>query len=362
MEGTMDKYLSEFAKGLTPYVPGEQPKNHELIKLNTNENPFPPSPKALSAMKRVLNEKLRLYPAPECEALRDAIAKYENVPDRQYVYAGNGSDEILAFVFAAFFGGKKPLLFPDITYSFYPVYSKMFNVVYKEIPLNDYFEIVLDDYAEKNCGIIFANPNAPTGICIKTDEIIALLNRNTETVVVVDEAYIDFGGQSVVSLVGKYPNLVIVKTLSKSHSLAGLRCGYAVAQPHLIEGIARIKNSFNSYTMDSVAQAGMAAAVLDVWYKKRQCEKVVAIRQEVVKSLKALNFEVTDSKANFIFTGHNKLPAEYIAKYLREHNIIVRHFTKPDRIKNYLRISMGTKEQMDVLIQKLKQLRDSYTG
>ena len=358
----MDKYLSEFAKGLTPYVPGEQPKDRELIKLNTNENPYPPSPKSLSAMKKALNANLRLYPAPECEALRDAIAKTESLPSRDYVYAGNGSDEILAFVFAAFFGGEKPLLFPDATYSFYPVYSKMFNIEYKEIPLNENLEIVLDDYKEENCGIIFANPNAPTGICINVDEIIAFLGRDTEAVVVVDEAYIDFGGQSVVSLVGKYPNLVVVKTLSKSHSLAGLRCGYAVAQPHLIEGIARVKNSFNSYTMDSVAQAGMAAAVLDVWHKKRQCEKVVTTRKEVIRALKALNFEVTDSKANFVFAGHAKIPGEEIAKYLREYNIIVRHFKKPERIKNYLRISIGTMEQMDILIEKLKELRDSYTG
>ena len=361
MEGKMDKYLSEFAKGLTPYVPGEQPKNQEYIKLNTNENPYPPSPKAISAMKKALSADLRLYPSPECETLRDAIAKTESLPSKDYVYAGNGSDEILAFVFAAFFGGKKPLLFPDITYSFYPVYCKMFNIKYEEIPLNDKFEIVLDDYGQKNCGIIFANPNAPTGILLKTDEIIALLNRNTETVVVVDEAYIDFGGKSVSDLIGKYPNLAVVKTMSKSHSLAGLRCGYIIAQPHLIEGVIRVKNSFNSYTMDRVAQAGMTAAISDVWYKKRQCEKVVTTRTDTIKALKMLNFDVTDSKANFIFAGHKKINAEQIAGFLRQGGIIVRHFQNPKRISNYLRISIGTKEEMAILIEKLKEFRELYT-
>jgi len=356
----MDKYLSEFAKGLTPYVPGEQPKNTSLTKLNTNENPYPPSPKAMSAMKKAISSDLRLYPAPECEDLRDAIARIEGLPSKEFVYAGNGSDEVLSFCFAAFFGGEKPLLFPDITYSFYPVYCKMFNIKYEEIPINDAFEIVLDDYSEENCGIIFANPNAPTGILVKTDEIIAFLNRNTETVVVVDEAYIDFGGTSVVDLVSKYPNLAVIRTLSKSHSLAGLRCGYIIAQPHLIEGVIRVKNSFNSYTLDSVAQAGMTAAVLDVWYKRRQCEKVAATRKEVVKALKALRFDVTESKANFVFVGHPKFRAEEIANYLRKEDIIVRHFEKPERISNYLRISIGTKEQMDTLIEKLTQLREIY--
>ncbi len=356
----MDKYLSEFAKRLTPYVPGEQPKNNELIKLNTNENPFPPSPKAISAMKKAVSESLRLYPAPECEALRDAIAKVENLPNREYIYAGNGSDEILAFIFAAFFGGEKPLLFPDITYSFYPVYCKLFDINYEMLPLNDEFEIELKDYYKDNGGIIFANPNAPTGLTVNMDEIIPLLNNNTESVVVIDEAYVDFGAQSAMQLISKYPNLVITRTLSKSHSLAGLRCGYAMAQPHLIEGIILVKNSFNSYTMDTIAQAGMTAAVLDVWYKRRQCEKVVAIRRETIRKLKLLRFNVTDSKANFVFVSHDKIPAESIAKYLRDNNIIVRHFSKPERISNYLRISIGTKEQMDILLEKLAEFKDLH--
>jgi histidinol-phosphate aminotransferase len=360
MEGKMDKYLSEFAKRLTPYVPGEQPKNNDLIKLNTNENPFPPSPKAISAMKKAVSENLRLYPAPECETLRDAIAKVENLPSREYIYAGNGSDEILAFIFAAFFGGEKPLLFPDITYSFYPVYCKLFDINYELLPLNNDFEIELNDYYKDNGGIIFANPNAPTGLTVKMDEIIPLLNHNTESVVVIDEAYVDFGAQSAVKLISKYPNLVIARKLSKSHSLAGLRCGYAMAQPHLIEGIIRVKNSFNSYTMDTIAQAGMTAAVLDVWYKRRQCEKVMAVRRETIRKLNLLRFNVMDSKANFIFVSHDKIPAESIAKYLRDNNIIVRHFSKPERISNYLRISIGTKEQMDILVEKLAEFKDAH--
>ncbi len=356
----MDKYLSEFVKGLTPYIPGEQPKNKGLIKLNTNENPFPPSPQAQTAMKKAISSDLRLYPAPECETLRDAIAKIEGLPSREYTYAGNGSDEILAFCFAAFFGGEKPLLFPDITYSFYPVYSKMFNIKYEEIPLSDDFAIDFGAYNKENCGIIFANPNAPTGVLVKMDEIISLLNQNTETVVIVDEAYIDFGGKSAVEIISKYPNLVVVKTLSKSHALAGLRCGYVLAQPHLIDGIRRVKNSFNSYTMDTVAQAGMTAAILDVWYKRRQCEKVMSIRKTTIAALKSLRFNVTDSKSNFIFASHEGMKAEDIAKYLRGNNIIVRHFKKPERISNYLRISIGTKEQMEILIDCLKDLRDLY--
>ncbi len=356
----MDKYLSKLAKSLTPYVPGEQPKDKTLIKLNTNENPFPPSPKALSAMKKAINSDLRLYPAPECETLREAVVKTENLPGTDYVYIGNGSDEVLAFCFAAFFGGEKPLLFPDITYSFYPVYSTLFNIEYKTIPLDDEFNINLEDYLQDNCGVIFPNPNAPTGVVTGMDEIISFLNKNTETVVIIDEAYIDFGGQSAVSLISKYTNLAIIKTLSKSHAFAGLRGGYVMAQPHLIDGIIRVKNSFNSYTMDTVAQAGMTAAILDTGYTRSQCEKVASIRRDTADSLKKLGFDVTDSKANFIFVSHSKIPAEKIAEYLRERKIIVRHFKNPERIRNYLRISIGLREQMDKLIEALKDIRELY--
>ncbi len=356
----MDKYLSKLAKSLTPYVPGEQPKDKTLIKLNTNENPFPPSPKALSAMKKAVNSDLRLYPLAECESLREAVAKVENLPGTDYVYMGNGSDEVLAFCFAAFFGGEKPLLFPDVTYSFYPVYSNLYDINYKTIPLDENFNIILDDYVQDNCGVIFPNPNAPTGILTGMDEIISFLNKNTETVVIIDEAYIDFGGQSAVPLISKYPNLVIIKTLSKSHSFAGLRGGYVMAQPHLIDGIIRVKNSFNSYTMDTLSQVGMTAAILDTSYTRSQCEKVAFIRRETADALKRLGFVVLDSKANFLFVSHDKIPAEKIAEFLRKRRIIVRHFKNPERIENYLRISVGIKEHMEKLIEALKDIRELY--
>lgn len=349
----MANYLSKLAKSLTPYVPGEQIKVKDLIKLNTNENPYPPSSKAMSAMKRAIGEKLRRYPAPECEELRDAIAKIEGLPSREYVYAGNGSDEILEFCFAAFFDTEKPILFPDITYSFYPVYCNLLSLQYEEIPLNDSFEIELDDYLIENGGMIFPNPNAPTGILLRMDKIITLLNKNKDTVVIIDEAYIEFGGISAVHLISKYPNLVITRTMSKSHSLAGLRCGYVMAQPHLIDGIKRVKNSFNSYTLDTLAQVGMTQSILDYRYKTQMCEHVIKTRNMIKKELIDMGFEVLDSKSNFLFVSHKKRKAIDIFAFLKKNNILVRHFKKPERIENFLRITIGTDKEMDILLEKL---------
>lgn len=349
----MKKYLSKLAQKLTPYVPGEQPKVDNLIKLNTNENPYPPSKKALAAMKKIISERLRLYPSPECENLRDTITKIEGLPDREYVYVGNGSDEILEFCFAAFFDGDKPVLFPDVTYSFYPVYCNLLSLKYKEIPLDDEMNINIDDYIINNSGIIFPNPNAPTGICLTPDKIISLLNRNTDTVVIVDEAYIDFGGQSVANLISKYPNLVVTRTISKSHSLAGLRGGYVMAQPALIDGIKRVKNSFNSYTMDTIAQVGMSAAILDRRHKVAQCERIMKTRSRIKQKLIDIRFDVLDSKSNFLFVSHKDISAVEVFEFLRENNILVRHFKKPERISNFLRITIGTDNEMNAMIELL---------
>lgn len=351
----MNKYLSKRAKELVPYVPGEQPIG-DLIKLNTNENPYPPSPLAVKAMKDAIDDRLKKYPKPECEQLRKAIAKVENLPDISYVYAGNGSDEILAFCFQAFFDEDKEILFPDVTYSFYPVYCALYGLKYKEVPLNDALQINLDDYKDDCSGIIFPNPNAPTGEYVELSAIEKLLLAHSDKVVIVDEAYIAFGGKSAVSLVEKHANLLVVRTLSKSHSLAGLRLGYAIGQPHLIDGITRVKNSFNSYTCDTIAQVGAEQSILDTEYKNAMCEKIVKTRDEFAVQLKDMGFLMTESKSNFLFVMHPEFDGEYIFNKLRENNILVRHFKKPKRIGQYLRISVGTDADMAAVIKELKNI------
>lgn len=341
---------------LVPYVPGEQPKADNLIKLNTNENPYPPSPLAIQAMKDAIGSNLSNYPMPECDELRSAIAKIERLPSTSYVYAGNGSDEILAFCFQAFFDEDKDVLFPDVTYSFYPVYCALYNLKYNEIPLNSDLKINIEDYNKKSTGIIIANPNAPTGEYLDIDKIIKLLDNNMDKVVIIDEAYVGFGGKSCVGLIEKYSNLVITRTLSKTHSLAGLRCGYAMAQPHLIEGIIRVKNSFNSYTCDTIAQAGATESILDNDYKNITCQKIVATRERTVDALKSMGFILTNSKTNFLFAKHPKIDVNVIFESLRANNILVRHFSKPKKISQYLRISIGSDEQMDIVIKKLKEI------
>ncbi|MEX1377953.1 MAG: histidinol-phosphate transaminase [Eubacteriales bacterium] len=352
----MDKYLSKRAKEIVPYVPGEQPAGDNLIKLNTNENPYPPSPKAMQAMVDAVNKNLKKYPKPECRELRKAIVKVENLPDISYVYAGNGSDEILAFCFQAFFDPDKDVLFPDITYSFYPVYCGLYGLKYDAIPLDENLKINLADYNKDCTGIIFPNPNAPTGEYIEPNIIEQFVANNQNKVVIVDEAYIEFGGESVVPLIEKYPNLLIVRTMSKSHSLAGLRCGYAMGQPHLIDGIIRVKNSFNSYTCDAIAQEGAENSILDVEYKNETCGKIVKTREYTKAQLKKLGFEMTDSKSNFIFIMHPDFDGKYIFDKLRESSILVRHFSSPERINDYLRVSIGTDEEMDIVIEKLKDI------
>lgn len=347
----MSQLWSPVVRTLTPYVPGEQPKLTKLVKLNTNENPYGPSPKALAAMQEQVSDDLRLYPDPNCDQLKQAIAKYYQV-DSAKVFVGNGSDEVLAHAFCAFFQHGKPLLFPDISYSFYPVYCGLYGIEPKTIALDSKFQINLADYQQENGGIIFPNPNAPTGRLLPLAAIEQLLQTNTESVVLVDEAYIDFGGESAIALVDKYPNLLVVQTLSKSRSLAGLRVGLAVGNPSLIDALERVKNSFNSYPLSRTALAGAAAAFDDVAYFEECCARVIADREWVTEQLAELGFQVLPSAANFVFATHPQQDAAEIAAKLREDGVIVRHFQQP-RIEQYLRISIGTQEQNQALIDSL---------
>lgn len=352
----MSRYWSPVVHGLTPYVPGEQPKLANLVKLNTNENPYGPSPKALEAMRGELGDGLRLYPDPTGERLKQAVAEFYGVAAAQ-VFVGNGSDEVLAHTFQALLKHDAPLLFPDITYSFYPVYCGLYGIASRQIPLGEAFEIRVDDYiGQPNGGIIFPNPNAPTGRGLALSEIERLLQANPDSVVVVDEAYIDFGGESAISLVDRYPQLLVIHTLSKSRSLAGLRVGYAVGSPELIEALDRVKDSFNSYPLDRFALAGGAAAIADRAYFEETCGKVIASRTRLVAELETLGFEVLPSAANFVFARHpNWSGAELTAK-LRERSIIVRHFKNPQRIAAFLRITVGTDEQCAALVSALREI------
>lgn len=350
------RFWSPEVRELEPYVPGEQPKIQNLLKLNTNENPYPPSPKVVEAVQAVLTHQadaLRLYPDPDATALKHAIAKQQNI-DVSQVFVGNGSDEVLAHIFKAFFLQDEPILYPDITYSFYPVYSQFFGTKTKEIPLNDNFEIEVKDYVQPNGGVIITNPNAPTSIALGLTEIEQILKANPDRVVVIDEAYVDFGAESAVSLVNRYENLVVCQTTSKSRSLAGLRVGFAIAQSHLIAALEAVKNSFNSYPIDRFAIAAAVASFEDQTYFEEQCQKVISSREKLVDELTALGFKVLPSKANFIFASHPSHDAGQLAQQLREQGIIVRYFNKP-RINQFLRITVGTDEQNERLVQTLKE-------
>ncbi|EML1067283.1 histidinol-phosphate transaminase [Acinetobacter nosocomialis] len=350
------RFWSPEVRELEPYVPGEQPKIQNLLKLNTNENPYPPSPKVVEAVQAVLHEQadaLRLYPDPDATALKQAIAKQQDI-DVSQVFVGNGSDEVLAHIFKAFFLQEEPILYPDITYSFYPVYSQFFGTKTKEIPLNENFEIDVKDYTQPNGGVIITNPNAPTSIALSLAEIEQVLQANPDRVVVIDEAYVDFGAESAVSLVNRYENLVVCQTTSKSRSLAGLRVGFAIAQSHLIAALEAVKNSFNSYPIDRFAIAAAVASFEDQAYFEEQCQKVIISREKLVRDLTELGFNVLPSKANFIFATHSQYDAGQLAQKLREQGVIVRYFNKP-RINQFLRITVGTDEQNARLVQTLKQ-------
>lgn len=347
----MSKFWSEITKSVEPYVCGEQPKDKKYVKLNTNENPYPPSPKVIEAIKSSANEDLRLYPNPDCDELRETIAKYYNLNSDE-IFIGNGSDEVLAFSFMTFFDPKKQIIFPDITYSFYPVYAKLFKLDYKLVKLEEDFSIPVNEFLTKNGGVIIPNPNAPTAKYLDVAAIKKILDYNSESVVIIDEAYIDFGGTSVVSLIKDYPNLLVIQTLSKSRCLAGMRIGFALGQKPLIEGLNRIKNSINSYTIDRVAQIAAVAAMKDEDYFKTCTAKIINTREEATKKLQQLGFKVIPSQANFIFTSHKSVPASEIFSKLKEKGVLVRYFSLP-RIDNYLRISIGSSEEMNILIDKM---------
>ena len=350
----MSRFWSDVVKGLKPYVPGEQPKLANLVKLNTNENPYGPSPRALDAIRAATGESLKLYPDPNAEQLKLAISKYHGVAASN-VFVGNGSDEVLAHIFLGLLKQARAILFPDVSYSFYPVYCGLYQVGFETIPLAEDFSIRLADYAKPNGGIIFPNPNAPTGCLVPLTDIEGLLQANTGSVVVIDEAYVDFGGESAIPLTAKYPNMLVVQTLSKSRSLAGLRVGFAVGHADLIEALERVKNSFNSYPLDRLAIAGAVAAFEDREYFEQTCNAVIATRKRLVGELQALGFEVLPSKANFIFARHPQHDAEKSALALRQRSIIVRHFRLP-RIEQFLRITVGTDEQCAVLVAALKEV------
>jgi len=351
----MSRYWSEVAKSLTPYVPGEQPKLANLVKLNTNENPYGPSPKALAAIRRAAGDELRLYPDPEGSKLKAAIAAGIGDIEPAQVFVGNGSDEVLAHVFLALLKHRRPILFPDITYSFYPVYCGLYGIEYQPVPLTENFEIRPDDYLRANGGIIFPNPNAPTGRALPLAGIQRIVAGNPDSVVVIDEAYVDFGAESAISLINSHPNLLVVHTLSKSRSLAGLRVGYAIGDAKLIEALTRVKDSFNSYPLDRLALAGACAAIEDHEWFERNRQAVIRTRTRLNGELAGLGFEVLPSAANFVFARHPRCDAADVARELRERSIIVRHFRLP-RIEQFLRITVGTDEQCDLLVAALRQI------
>ncbi|WP_299066228.1 histidinol-phosphate transaminase [Accumulibacter sp.] len=360
----MSRYWSPLVHRLTPYVPGEQPKLPNLVKLNTNENPYPPSPRVVAAIADELangGQALRLYPDPNADRLKEAIAArfagFGITP--QQVFVGNGSDEVLAHVFIALLRHELPILFPDITYSFYLVYCGLYDVAWTAVPLDENFALQVDDYAGANGGIIFANPNAPTGCLLPLASIERLLAVHSQSVVVVDEAYIDFGGDfgtdSAIALVNRHPNLLVVHTLSKSRSLAGLRVGYAVGHPDLIEALERVKNSFNSYPLDRLAIAGAVAALADERHFETTRQAVIHSRETLCLALRSLAFEVLPSAANFIFVRHPQRDAGDLAAALRQRGIIVRHFRLP-RIDQHLRITIGTDAQCELLVVALREI------
>lgn len=347
----MSQFWSEVVRQLEPYVPGEQPQIDGLIKLNTNESPYPPSPRVHAVLDEAAIARLRLYPDPNSRKLKQTLADYYGVTPEN-VFVGNGSDEVLALSFMAFFQQPKPLLFPDITYSFYKVYCQLFGIAAQKIPLRDDFTIDFADYPTDNGGIIFPNPNAPTAIGKPLADIETLLQRNTQTVVLVDEAYIDFGGETAASLVSRYPNLLVVQTLSKSRALAGMRVGFAIGDKQLIEGLDRVKNSFNSYPLDRLAEAAAVVAFEDETYFRSCRDKVIATREWTIRQLQELGFTVLPSQANFVLAQPTGDAAD-LAATLREHKILVRYFNAP-RIDKFLRITIGTDEEMERLVEVLK--------
>lgn len=348
MEGWMKN-----VRRVEPYVPGEQPKGENIIKLNTNENPYPPAPGVERAIKALTAHSFRLYPDPSSERLINELADFYQVKKNQ-VFAGVGSDDVLAAAFMTFFNSHKPVLFPDITYSFYEVWAGLFSIPFETPALDESFRIKKEDYYRENGGIVIANPNAPTSICEDLDFIEDILVHNPDSVVIVDEAYIDFGGMSALSLIKKYDNLLVVQTFSKSRSMAGMRIGYGIGSEKLIKALNNVKYSYNSYTLNQASLVLGTEALKDREYFENNLEKIIKVRENTEKRLKKLGFSFPKSKANFIFASHETVPARELFEMLRGQGIYVRYFDKP-RINNYLRITVGTEEQMDILIAGLEE-------
>ena len=340
---------------VVPYVPGEQPKLLDVIKLNTNENPYPPAPGVEKVLREFDVDTLRLYPDPLVSDLVKAIADFYGLNENQ-VFTGVGSDDVLAMIFMTFFNSEKPLIFPDITYSFYDVWADMLRIPYETIALDDDFRIKPEDYYRENGGVIFPNPNAPTGELLSLDMVEDIIRHNSDVIVVVDEAYIDFGGVSALPLIEKYDNVIVVQTFSKSRSLAGSRVGYAMANPVLIKYLNDVKYSFNSYTMDRITIAAATEAVKDRDYFAETTAKVIKTREWTKNELAGLGFEFGDSKSNFIFARHPKMSGQALFEKLKAEQVFVRHFSKPERIADYLRISIGTDQQMQKLISILERI------
>ena len=350
----MNRYWSKRIQDIVPYTPGEQPKDQRFIKLNTNECPYPPSPKTVEAIREAAGDSLRLYPDPECVDLRAAIARREGL-DISQVFCGNGSDEILAFAFQAFFDPEREVVFPKITYSFYPVYTSFFGLKRREVPMEPDFSSPIDLLCGNNGGVVLANPNAPTGLAVGLDTVEKLLAANPDVVVIVDEAYVDFGADSAAGLIGRYPNLLVVQTTSKSRALAGLRVGWAMGDAGLIDGLRCVRDSINSYTVDRLAQAGAAAAIRDEDYFQSIRRRVMDTREWTERTLKEKGFTVLPSQANFLFVSHPDHTGKELLDGLRRRGVLVRWWSIPD-IENWLRISIGTQEEMAALSAALEEL------
>lgn len=348
----MENLWTENLRNIEPYVPGEQSAETDIVKINANENPYPPSPKVAEVIKNFDADKLRLYPNANATPLKQALADYYNV-DIKNVFVGNGSDDVIAIVFQSVFNSNLPIVYPDLTYSFYPVWCSLFNIKYKTYPVDEDFRIHVEDYKEKNGGVIIPNPNAPTSIGENLEFVERLMEYNQDSVVVIDEAYVDFGGISSVELTKKYENLLVTGTFSKSRSLAGLRIGFAIGSEKLISVLEAVKNSYNSYTVDSLSIAAGRASILDNEYFKSTCQKIINTRTRVTNEMRALGFKVLDSSTNFIFATKDDLCMKDLFEYLKTKKVFIRYFSVP-RIENYVRISIGTDEEMDIFLKEVK--------
>ena len=355
----MNALWSEMAKRAQPYTAGEQGISKNGVKLNTNENPYPPSSDVFIALQQAMTADLRKYPDPNASDLRTAIASLHNV-SVNHVFIGNGSDEVLAFAYMAFFNPQREIRFPKVTYSFYPTYAELFHIPYEKVPLQKDFALHEEAFYESVGGVIFPNPNAPTGIALSLEAIERIVQKNEGRLVIIDEAYIDFGGETAISLLPLYPNILIIRTMSKSRSLAGLRIGYAIGSPELIEALNRIKNSINSYTVDQLAQAAGKAAIKDTVYFKETVDTIIHTREQSRKMFDSLGFTVLPSAANFLFVRHPKVPAEVLFRQLKENDILVRHFTQPETVE-WLRISIGTDKEMERLFFQVHEIVNAWT-